>query len=243
MSGRKFVLYDQLGSGDSDHPDDDSLWVLERFVDELARLREALGLDDVHVLGHSWGGTIAAAYAATQPDGLTSVTLSSPLISSVRWAEDMIRLRAALPEDVQKTLIHHEEKGYTSCPEYTAASLVFYKRHVCRIDPWPDEVEEGFLHMNAELYLRMWGPSEHAPDGTLKDMDLTDELSKIRCPALFACGRYDEATPESTEAFASLTPNSEFVVFEESSHRAPLEERELYLKTIGDFLERAENGR
>jgi L-proline amide hydrolase len=66
---RAVVFYDQLGCGRSDHPDDPALWVMETFVDELATLREALGLDRVHLLGHSWGGWLALEYALGNPPG------------------------------------------------------------------------------------------------------------------------------------------------------------------------------
>lgn len=52
---RPVIFYDQLGCGKSDRPADKSLWRLERFVEELAQVRQALNLDEVHILGHSWG--------------------------------------------------------------------------------------------------------------------------------------------------------------------------------------------
>jgi proline iminopeptidase len=59
-------------------------------------------------------------------------------------------------------------------------------------------------------------------------------------PSLWTCGRHDEATPDSTASFQARTPNSELAVFEDSSHMAHFEEPESYLKTVADFLLRAD---
>ena len=54
--GAPVVFYDQLGCGKSDHPDDLALWIMDTFVEEIGAVRDALGLDRFHLLGHSWGG-------------------------------------------------------------------------------------------------------------------------------------------------------------------------------------------
>src|SRR5207253_6495719 len=79
---RRVVFYDQLGSGDSSKPSDPSLWTVELFLAELANVRMALDLEQVHLLGHSWGGMLAQEYALTQPAGLASLVLSSTLSSA-----------------------------------------------------------------------------------------------------------------------------------------------------------------
>ena len=65
------------GGGNSDQPNDPSLWRVELFLEELATVRQELGLDHIHLLGHSWGGMLAMEYALTQPTGLASLILSS----------------------------------------------------------------------------------------------------------------------------------------------------------------------
>jgi proline-specific peptidase len=82
---RRVILYDQLGCGRSDQPDDTSLWRVERFVEELGIVRRELGLDQVHLLGQSWGGMLAIEYALTQPRGLVSLILASTLSSMPMW--------------------------------------------------------------------------------------------------------------------------------------------------------------
>src|SRR5713226_4122930 len=118
---RRVILYDQLGCGRSDQPNDPSLWRVERFVEELTILRRELSLDTVHLLGQSWGGMLAIEYALTQPDGLVSLILASSLSSTPMFIAEATRLRNALPPDVQATLERHEAAGTTDDPAYQKA--------------------------------------------------------------------------------------------------------------------------
>ena len=237
---RAVVFYDQLGCGRSDQPDDESLWTLDRSLEEVERVRSELSLDRIHLFGSSWGGLFAIEYALTRPPGLSSLILASPLVSVPRWVEDAARLKAGLPRDVEETINRHEASGFLDCPEYSAATLVFWKRHVCRLDPWPDELERGFAGFGLQSYRTMWGPSEFTQTGNLAGRDPSSRLGELEMPVLWTCGRHDEATPESTGYFHSLTPNSELAVFEGSSHTPHLEEREPYLALLRDFLRRAD---
>ncbi|HXF37850.1 MAG TPA: proline iminopeptidase-family hydrolase [Actinomycetota bacterium] len=233
---RPVVLYDQLGCGRSDRPDDPSLWRVDRFVDEVRRVREALGLDRAFLLGHSWGGCLATAYARTDPPGLAGLVLASPLLSTDRWLADAAALRSQLPRDVRAVLDRHEAGGSTDCPEYVAAAVVFYKRHLCRVDPWPDALERTWTNMGLDVYLAMWGPTEFHATGSLRGYDLTPQLPRISVPTLLTCGRHDEARPETVASFRDLIPGAAMVVFEESSHTPHLEEPERYLDVVAAFL-------
>jgi proline-specific peptidase len=237
---RRLVLYDQLGSGNSSRPSDPSLWTIDLFLDELANLRDALGLDRVHLLGHSWGGMLAQEYALLQPDGLVSLVLSSTLSSAALWRAESLRLRAELPAETREALDVHEAAGTTSDPEYERAISEFLHRHLCRLDPWPPIVEQVIRSTNLEIYNTMWGPSEAHPSGVLAGWDVTPRLGEIRVPALVLCGRYDEATPRQAEAIAAALQDAELVVFEQSAHLSPLEEPERYLSTVRVFLARVE---
>lgn len=133
-------------------------------------------------------------------------------------------------------LERHEAAGTNGDPEYEAATKEFYRRHLCRLDPWPPLVEKALRAMRKEVYETMWGPNEMRPTGTLAGWDVTSRLGEIHVPALVLCGRYDEATPRQAEAIAGALPDAELVVFEESAHLAPVEETERYLATVGAFL-------
>ena len=143
---------------------------------------------------------------------------------------------------MQQTLSKHEEAGTTNDPEYQAATLVFYARHVCQLDPWPECVTRAFekLGQNPEVYNTMNGPSEFHVTGTLKDWDITDRLGEIRVPTLLLSGRYDEATPAVVETVQRGIPGSEWVIFEESSHMPHIEEPEKFRQVLGEFLSRVE---
>jgi proline iminopeptidase len=240
-SDRMVVFFDQLGSGRSDRPGDHSLYRLERYVDQLMRVRDELGLARVHLFGHSWGGGLAAAYALAAHPGIESLILASPLLSTARWLEDARRLRKELPPGVQRTLERHEEAGNTACPEYVACTAVFYRRHLCRLDPWPDELERAFAGMGGDVYETMWGPTEFHATGNLLHFDLVPRLGELRMPVLLTCGRYDEATPDTVGSFRDAIPGAELAVFEESSHTAHLEESGRYLDVVRAFLQRAES--
>ena len=241
---RQVVFYDQLGAGNSavSEPHDPAMWTPELYVEEVDVVREALGLDRVHVFGHSWGGMLGMQYAAGRPDGLVSLIVESSPPSVPAWMPEIARLRSELPPEVEATLREHEEARTTDAPEYEEAVMVFYRRHLCRVDPWPDWFVECFqlLDANPEVYHSMNGPSEFHVIGTIRDWDITDRLGEIAAPTLIFSGRYDEVTPASTEAAHRLIPGSEYVVMEESSHMAQAEQPEETLALVRDFLSRAE---
>ena len=242
QTGRRVIFYDQLGNGGSDKPSNPSLWTIGLFVEELAAVRRHLGLERVHLLGHSWGGMLAMEYALTQPQGLASLTLSDTLASAPQWVAEANRLRAGLPPDVRETLSKHEQAESTDDPEYQEAMLVYYRRHLCRIDPWPDCLNRTFelVAQNPEVYTTMWGPSEFYPTGSLKNWDIVDRLGEIRAPALILSGSHDEATPAISETLHRAIAGSRLVIFEESSHVPYIEETERYMRTLDEFLSRVE---
>jgi len=241
---RRVVFYDQIGSGHSglEEPHEVSIWQPELFVEEIGVVREALGLERVHVLGHSWGGMLGMQYATEQPEGLTSLIVESSPPSVPGWMPEIARLRSELPPEVEATLREHEEAGTTDSPEYEEAAMVFYERHVCRTDPWPDWLVECFekLDANPEVYHAMNGPSEFHVIGTLRDWDITPRLGRIEVPTLVFSGRHDEVTPACTEAAHRAIPDSEHVVLEESSHMAQAEQPEETLALVRGFLSRVE---
>jgi proline-specific peptidase len=240
-TNRPVVFYDQLGCGRSDRPADDSLWTAERFVEELAMVRAALGLERPHLFGNSWGGWLALQYTLDRRPQLASLILSSCPPSVPRWIADCAQLRAELDESVRDVLDRHETGGYFSCPEYQWAITQFYRRHLCRQDPWPACVERTFAGLGADVYLTMWGPSEFGPvTGRLRDWDVTDRLPEIQVPALVTGGRYDEARPAHVSVLADRIPQAELAIFENSSHMAFVEERQQYIQVVEDFLARTE---
>jgi L-proline amide hydrolase len=238
--GRTCVLYDQIGCGKSEHlPDAPAeFWQPQLFKDELVELARHLGIDGGHaVIGQSWGGMLAMEYALDHPPGLRGMVVADSPASIPLWVEEANRLRAALPPDVQETLLRHEDAGTTDDPEYEAAVRVFYDRHLCRV-PWPDYVQRSFDQIAADptVYHTMNGPSEFHVVGSLKTWDITDRLHEIATPTLLVSGRHDEATPLIVGQIHGRIPGSQWVVFEESSHMPHVEEPDAFLETVEAFL-------
>ncbi len=239
--GRTCVLYDQLGCGRSrlmpDAPS--SFWTPQLFKDELDALTRHLGIADRYaVVGQSWGGMLAMDYALDQPAGLRGIVVADSPASMELWVAEANRLRADLPPEVQETLTRHEQAGTTADPEYEAAVLVFYERHVCRLKPMPDCVERTFAQIaaNPTVYHAMNGPSEFHVVGSLKTWDITERLNEITTPTLLVSGRHDEATPRIVGEIHDRIPGAEWVLFEQSSHMPHVEEPEAFLETVEAFL-------
>jgi L-proline amide hydrolase len=237
-SDRPVIFYDQLDSGNSERPGNSANWTVERFISEVDSVREALGLHRLFILGSSWGGTVAAEYAMRQPKGLAGLVLASPLIRTKRWIADNTEYRNQLPAEVRKVLNDNEKAGTTDSQAYQDAVMAFYRRHLCRLDPWPDYVNKSFELANLELYVAMWGNTEFNATGTLKDYDASGKLKDIVAPTLYTCGEYDEATPAACRHFSSLTSGSEVRVIPDASHMAFVEQRDLYMKTVRQFFGR-----
>ena len=244
LSGRAVIHYDQLGNGRSTHlpqqPAD--FWQPTLFLDELDNLLRHLNIaDNYALLGQSWGGMLGAEHAVTQPKGLKALVIANSPASMALWLQGAAELRAQLPADIQQTLLQHEAAGTLDSAEYKAASQVFYQRHVCRLDPWPPEVRRTFDAMDADptVYHAMNGPTEFHVIGSMKAWTIIDRLPQIEVPVLLISGRYDEATPEVVQPFMDHIPDARWVIFEASSHMPHVEERELCMKTVSDFLARS----
>ncbi len=239
---RPVIFYDQLGCGNSDNPNDTALWTIERFVNELQQVIHFLALDKVHILGQSWGAALAVEYVISQqPQGVTSLILSGPLLSASRWIRDQRAYIEELPEDAKKAILHAEESGVYDSDEYQQAMMVFYQKHLCRLDEWPEYLNAAFAKLNMAQYQYMWGPSEFTITGTLKNYERVDQLQKITMPTLFTCGEYDEATPAATRYFQENLPGSQLHILKDASHEHHIEKREEYLSVAKEFLNGVEN--
>ena len=237
--GRAVVLYDQLGCGRSDRPVGLE-WSLQIFLDELAALREQLGLARVHLLGTSWGGMLALEHALSGFGGLTSLVLSSTLASSAEWASEVKRLRDELPPEVVAVLDEQERAGAYDSPEYERAEAVLNARHFYRGGAEPPELERMLAERGRETYRAMWGPNEWTLIGALRGWDVRRRLPELDLPALVVRGRYDLSTESVAATLLDGLPRAREVVFEESSHTPVLEETERYLEVVGGFLREAE---
>jgi proline-specific peptidase len=238
--GRAVVLCDQVGCGRSDRPEDVE-WDVRVFVDELAALRDQLGLEQVHLLGTSWGGMLALEHALSGYGGLTSLVLSSTLASVEEWVAEARRLRATLPAEVVETLDRHEQAGTYDDPEYRAALDVFDDRYVHRGAKGRPELEQMHAERGEESYRAMVGPNEWTVTGALRGWDVRPRLGEIGVPALVARGAYDMCTEPIAATLLAGLPHAREVVFGESSHMPVLEETDRYLQVVGGFLRETES--
>jgi L-proline amide hydrolase len=248
-SGRACVLYDQLGNGRSDHlPDaDPSFWTPELFERELGALAADLGIARrYHVLGQSWGGMLALLHGLERPAGLLSLVAADSPASAAEFAAGANELLdEGFPRDVVETIRAGEASGETSTPEFQAAVMQFYKRHVCRLDPWPDEVNRSFAAMEEDptVYGTMNGPTEFTVVGTIRDFDVTDRLGEIEVPVLLISGEHDEVRPSVVARAHERLRDSQWELFADSSHMPHLEEHERFLDVVEAFLQRVEVSR
>src|SRR5262245_4321688 len=238
---RPVVFYDQLGAGRADKPTDVTLWRVERLLQELSELRRALGLEHVHIFGHSCGTMLAADYMLTKPPGVRSLILASPALSIRRWLEDAETLKRTLPQSLQDEIARHESAGTFDSPEYQRAMMEYYKRYLCRRDPWPDDVNKTLGELGQSVYTTMWGPSEFTATGSLRTYDRAVQLKTLNLPVLFTAGRYDEATPATTAYYQSLIPGAKLKIFENSAHLTMQDEPEAYVEAIRGFLHEVES--
>lgn len=237
---RRVIFFDQLGCGRSDRPSDESLWTTQRYVEELATVQRELGLDRFHLFGNSWGGMLATRYTLDRKPPVASLVLVGTPASMPRYIDELARLRPSLSEEVWEVIDRHEANGFTGCPEYVAAMVDFYKQHLCRMDPWPDELERAFAGLGEESYVAMNGPSEFNITGEIKDWDVTGELGSIDVPVLVAAGRHDELSPEAQSDMADALPRGELVILEEGAHMPFFDDREAFMSAAREFLARVD---
>lgn len=242
-TGRAVIHYDQIGNGRSTHlPEQPAgFWQPSLFLAELDNLLKHLGIEDNYaLLGQSWGGMLGSEHAVLRPPGLKALIIANSPASMALWLQAAARLRSELPEAVQATLLEHEARGTFDSEEYKAATHVFYQRHVCRLDSWPEEVKRTFDAMEADptVYQAMNGPTEFHVIGPLKDWSVIDRLHAIAVPVLLISGRHDEAAPEVVQPFADHIEEVEWVIFENSSHMPHVEERAACMDVVSDFLRR-----
>ena len=214
---RPVVLYDQLGCGRSDRPDELE-WRLEVFTEELDALREHLELEEIHLLGTSWGGMLALEHALAQPGSVRSLVLSSTLASADEWVVEAKRLRDAIEGDDDEVLAEFE------------------RRHFFRGGTEPLELERMREERSVVVYEAMWGRNEWTMSGALAGWDVRARLPELTMPTLILRGAHDLSTAAISKTLTGGIPNAHEVVFAESSHTPVLEETERYLRVVRDFL-------
>ncbi len=239
--GTQVVFYDALGCGRSDLPEDTRRFTFEHDHRVLDAVRRSLGASKIHLMGSSYGGMLALSYATGHSEELSSLISTGGLCDVPYTTREMRRLIGELPPRTRSTLRKYAARGEYQHPEYEAAMMVFYRRHVCRLWPWPEELWSTVLRTSRPVYGTMNGPNEFTIIGNIRDIDFTAKLRRISVPSLIVHGRYDEVTPNVGLRIHDQIPGSQFHVFERSSHVSFWEERREYRRLVTRFLTAAES--
>jgi len=236
---RPVVLYDQIGCGSSDRPQDVE-WSVAVFREEVDAVRSHLGLERIHLLGTSWGGMLALEHLLSGAKGIVSLILSSTLASVDQWAAEQVVLRNALPPAVVEVLDRHERAGTYDDPEYEQAMEAYFDRHFYRGPKPRPELERMNTEKAKDVYRAMQGPNEWTVTGAIRGWDVRDRLGEIDLPTLVIRGRHDMCTDSIAATLVRGIRNAREVVLEESSHTPVLEETDRYLETITAFMRDSE---
>ena len=240
--GIEFYYYDQLGSAYSDQPKDTSLWNLPRFVEEVEQVRKALNLneDNFYLLGHSWGGILAAQYALKYQEHLKGLIISNMMMSATaydHYAENV--LAKQMDPKVLMEVRAIEANGDFTNPRYMELLLSnFYVKHILRIpiEHWPDAVNRNFNKLNATIYTTMQGPSEFGISGNLENWDITKELSTIEVPTLVIGSTFDTMDPDHMKWVSTQLKNGSFLLCPKGSHMSMWDDQEHYFPGLISWL-------
>jgi proline iminopeptidase len=227
---REVVFWDQLGCGRSERPSNVDLWTMERSVAEMDAVAHALGLKGFHIFGNSWGGMLAQQYVLDVSSGAVSLTISNSTPSLPRFAANVVRLKADLDAATQAAVDRHEAAGTTYSAEYQAAIRTWNETYLCRVRPWPKELEDAFRNMGTEIFETMFGPSDFRIVGTIRDWDVFERLKEIAVPTLLLAGRFDECSPEDMQEMHNRIAGSRFELFESTAHMPFIENRSVSIR-------------
>lgn len=235
---RPVIFYDQLGCGLSDAPEDESLYRIPRFVDEVDALRKALKLDRVVLFGSSWGGLLAIEYMVTgHGTGVEKLILAGALASVPQATIGINRLVDNLPNGAGKRIRELEAKGMQASEEYQSLVGLFYATHLCRKDPPPPEVEATIANLaKSPAYRVLNGPNEFTITGVIKDWERRPDLGKIHVPTLITTGEFDEVTLDCSEAIHTGIAGSQLTVMPGCSHLTMLEQPDAYNAIVRNFI-------
>jgi proline iminopeptidase len=244
----RLIFIDERGSGRSQKLDDPSGYTVENMVEDTEAVRQALGLGQVALLGHSYGGVLAQAYALKYQRNLSSLILASTFCSTKAINEVFLRMKEKMPADVREHINKLESEGlyghgkdyeknrYTN--EYMIAAWgdgyfpYIYQKHP---DANYDPVDNG--KMSWELYREMWGSNgEFVIDGNLKSVEYTDRLSTIKVPTLILVGDHDESDPSMSKTMHEKIAGSKLVILPKSGHMTFVDQPTMFENAVEEFL-------
>lgn len=236
LPNRPVIFYDQLDCGLSAKTNDTQWWYLARFVDEIEKLSQHLGLQQFHLYGHSAGTMYAFDYALAYPHKVRQLVLSSPILSIKLYLEAMHQLLSTFPATIRAAFVAAIEQNETDTIELMEATAFFAEKHLCRLSIWPDELFESSIKTNVALRNYMWGASDFMPAGILKSYERLQQLPDFKVKTLLTVGQYDFVTPETGQLYAKLMNHAELAIIDNASHNPHLEQATSYAVILQSWL-------
>ena len=245
----RLIFIDERGSGKSEKLDDVSQYTVENMVEDCEAVRQALGLGKISLLGHSYGGVVAQAYALKYQKSLSHLILGSTFASTRELNDALAKMKAAMPSDDREKLDSLEKAGLfgKGLPyergrypdEYAKLAWgigyfpYLYQRHPNpNADPLADNTSTAW-----DLYREMWGShGEFIVDGNLKSVEYVDRLATIKVPTLIIAGDHDESDPVMSKEMHDKIAGSKLVVLPQSGHMTFVDQPNIFIKTVSDFV-------
>lgn len=210
------ISYDLRGHGDSPVPE--MPFSLEDLVDDLEALREKLGIEKAHIIGHSLGGMIGPSYARTYPESVLSLGLLST--AAGRTPEDSAKVMAVVSAMEEKgigpVLTTLVQRWYTD--EFIAARPEAIQARIKQVVDTPADVFLNVFHIYAETEMAPW-------------------LDRVAAPSLVLTGELDGGcNPRLNHFIAETLPNAELVILEGLKHSILIEAPDRVAAPVRDFL-------
>ncbi|MGA1981291.1 MAG: proline iminopeptidase-family hydrolase [Acidobacteriaceae bacterium] len=236
-AGIEMYYYDQLGCGNSDRPDDLSLWEIPRYVEEVEEVRRGLGLENFVLYGQSWGGMLAIEYALKYQQHLRALVISNMTAGMQSYLKRIGEVAKKLDPVTLATLHVFEATEDYDAPEYQRIMMEeLYPMAICRLKPWPEPVTRAFRDANLAIYNHMQGKSEFVVTGTFKDWERWDDLHTITVRTLTLGAEHDTMDPEDIRKMATLMPNAKAAICPQGSHLAMWDDQAVYFEHLLGFL-------
>lgn len=238
---RQLVFIDQRGSGQSLKLEDPRGYNLAAMAADVEAVRVALGLGEIDLLGHSFGGLLAQEVAVRYPDSVRRLVLSSTGSSAARVNEDFRNIKAALDPKLRARIEALEAQGIfgpdgAQLQEYRqladqALAPYSYVRHA---PTW--DASGGSLGW--DVLKEMWGAkSDFHIDGNLKDFDFTPQLRKLEIPTLVIYGDHDMVSDATAAESHQAIPGSVLVEIPRSAHMSMVDQNSAFNEAVSRFLE------
>jgi proline iminopeptidase len=244
----RLVFIDERGSGKSQVLDDPKGYTVENMVEDVEAVRLALGLGRMSLMGHSYGGVLAQAYALKYQENLTHLILASTFPSTTQMNQVFVRmkqkmdpgLRARIDAMEKQRLFGHgkpyQQNRYTD--DYMIAAWgEGYFPYVYQNHPNPNEdpLQDG--NTSWALYREMWGSDgEFVIDGNLKSVEYVDRLPTIRVPTLVIAGDHDECDPSLSQEMHDKIAGSQIVIVPKSGHMTFIDQPGIFIDAVDGFL-------